>query len=152
MLNAIDTSIESLFGPYCSSRTFAHDAYMAEYAERQAAQAGNRDSQRWDSSFQEIDDTSMEQPAVNSKEEAQNVREAGLNSSGPMKRYFGEFIEPDESPLDDSQGSAISGRALEIRRSAFDLMVANENSSQWRSPHLISTSDNHSRVDDELGG
>lgn len=64
-----------------------------------------------------------------------------------------EFLEEDELFLQDSQVSAISDRAYETRLHAFRAARANmEGEGPWRCISLISTTDNHSAIEMELGG
>ncbi|KAI0376454.1 Metallo-hydrolase/oxidoreductase [Hypomontagnella monticulosa] len=63
------------------------------------------------------------------------------------------FDDEDELSLQDSQASVISDRAYEARQHAFYAAMANmEGKGPWRSIHLISTTDNHSTIEPELGG
>lgn len=86
------------------------------------------------------------------------------------KRSFGDFNEDDPSQLDipeklasghesaneddshlfDSQDSSISARALETRQIAFDAMIESSNPTTWGG--LLSTTNNHTHDDFELGG
>jgi len=53
--------------------------------------------------------------------------------------------------LQDSQASSISNQALEIRRHAFHAMIENARNAGWQPLSLLSTTDNHSHDEVELG-
>ena len=56
----------------------------------------------------------------------------------------------DDSHLVDSQTSAISERALEVRRAAFNTMIENARDQEWRPIGLVSTWDHHTEEEKEL--
>lgn len=60
-----------------------------------------------------------------------------------------ETAHGDDRHLLDSQESSISAGALETRRTAFDFMLRSSNPVPWDG--LLSTSNNHSHVEPELG-
>jgi hypothetical protein len=64
-----------------------------------------------------------------------------------------EEEEGDDSLLPESQESAASERALQIRRAAFEAAILNTtmDGQQYRPIGLISVTDNHSRPEAELG-
>jgi DNA cross-link repair 1C protein len=51
----------------------------------------------------------------------------------------------------DSQASTLTERAYETRLDAFRTTVQNNEGAEWRPIGLISTTDNHSKLDEELG-
>ncbi|KAI0430764.1 artemis protein [Xylaria sp. FL1042] len=59
----------------------------------------------------------------------------------------------DEDPdlQGDSEGSSISDRTYATRRMAFDTAIANINGYSWGTMGLISTTDNHTCLDTDLG-
>jgi DNA cross-link repair 1C protein len=52
---------------------------------------------------------------------------------------------------DDSQASEVSERALQVRMTAFQAMLANVKSGDWQRIGLLSTDDNHTAEEEELG-
>jgi hypothetical protein len=52
---------------------------------------------------------------------------------------------------DDSQATEVSEQALELRMSAFEAMLGNVKAADWRQIGLISTDDNHTKEEEELG-
>ncbi|KAI0133730.1 hypothetical protein BJ170DRAFT_715874 [Xylariales sp. AK1849] len=79
----------------------------------------------------------------------------------PSKRSFQVFSENETQNQDpgddpemqgDSQASALSARAYETRQRAFRTADENGEGRNWGSINLLSTTDHHSSMDEELGG
>lgn len=60
-----------------------------------------------------------------------------------------EETAQDDRHLLDSRESSISARALKTRRTAFGFMLQSSNPAPWNG--LLSTTNNHSHVESELG-
>jgi hypothetical protein len=83
------------------------------------------------------------------------IRDSG--DCGPEDGSAG-FVEVDPARLRDSQGSAISDLALETRMNAFEAVLANAFEAVLANAQgkanfeigLLSTTDNHSKLDEEL--
>lgn len=76
----------------------------------------------------------------------------------PMKRNFDEFHldhddehESADDLQDDSQMSVLTARAYEARRHAYRSAIDNTRGTGWRPIRLLSTSDHHSELEEELG-
>ncbi|OTB01866.1 hypothetical protein M426DRAFT_323097 [Hypoxylon sp. CI-4A] len=91
--------------------------------------------------------------------------QATLEVRSPRKRSYDSFIndqtndvasvtedDEDEINLQDSQASTLSAYAYDTRLRAFQAMQANlEDNGTWNTISLISTTDNHSTIEPELG-
>ncbi|KAI1278213.1 artemis protein [Xylaria sp. FL0933] len=81
---------------------------------------------------------------------------SGELQAGDHRHYNGSFqdsVDSDDDPdlQSDSQGSSISDRTYGTRRMAFDTSIANINGCSWETLGLISTTDNHTCLDVDLG-
>ncbi|KAJ8130232.1 hypothetical protein O1611_g3398 [Lasiodiplodia mahajangana] len=87
----------------------------------------------------------------------QKTVQAGSEAGKPHKRDYdsfqGEGADRDTAAglEDDSQTSAISDGAYATRQNAFDIAAGNMYDAEWRTIDLISTTDNHTSLDEELG-
>lgn len=75
-------------------------------------------------------------------------REEQVDDDNDMNRRRGRMTTDLQV---DSQASTLSDRAYETRLDAFRTTILNCEGADWRSIGLISTTDNHSTLDEELG-
>jgi hypothetical protein len=169
-------TIEGLFGDCCSGDEFQYDALLEHRAEelfmwQKEAQDQNQDSQetassasrRLNTASSQLDNAQLPatiEPAYNpparSPERTQQEIITATQSSNPRKRDY-DSIE-DSVDFDGevdlqghSQASSIPDWAYATRQKAFDIASANIMGDSWETIGLISTTDNHTSVDEELG-
>ncbi|KAI1750254.1 hypothetical protein F4782DRAFT_509804 [Xylaria castorea] len=175
-------SIGGLFGDCCSGDEFEYDAILEdrakelavwqEYEENQDldTQQANEYSPRQSSPITPSAETETAHvsdqitPTPNTitqgREEAQHRLELCSPDLGVAERHkrnyesFQKSFELDDGPnlQGDSQTSTISDRSYAIRREAFDIVTANIDGESWETMGLISTTSNHTYLDNELGG
>ncbi|KAI1436493.1 hypothetical protein GGR50DRAFT_650544 [Xylaria sp. CBS 124048] len=154
-------SIATLFGDCCSGDAYAseheYDAILHQTAEElEAMRRRNEDSQQTAASSSspalgdaEMPDVVLDPPAAGAFPEA-----AGLQGScrgDEDQSPWSEDVASEPDLQGDSQGSAISERTYAARRKAFDIACANLVGESWETIGLISTTDNHTRLEEELG-
>ena len=174
-------SIKKLFGGYCSGTIFRHDVFMESLIDAGHSSQKDVDSQATDSSMgiplaeplplnQATASTGAE--LLSATELARGVgldQNTGSNAvqsaddhfsfqlRTPRERLLERAQQPvddvliEEESLQDSQGSAISQSTCEMRDEAFRSMIGNVRGQEWRHIGLISVSDNHTSLEDELG-
>ncbi|KAI8945601.1 artemis protein [Xylaria longipes] len=173
-------SIGGLFGDCCSSNEFEYDAFLEDRAKelaiwkRDAEQLGHDTQQTTESAPSQsspvtpsaeathVSDTIISTPnaAAQSQEIAQHSPESGSPDLGVAERHKRNYESFEDSfDLDDgldlqgdSQASDISDWTYAIRREAFDIVNANMDGKPWETFGLISTTDNHTYLDNEIGG
>ncbi|KAI1820695.1 hypothetical protein F4861DRAFT_49415 [Xylaria intraflava] len=154
-------SIGGLFGDCCSGDEHEYDAILNRRAEELAAGQKEAASQSLDSQ-QTTSSASLESsylPAMlgdgPSGQEAISPPQITQGSSLPKRRYssWKGVANPESEPdlQGDSQTSAISDRTYAARRQAYDIASANLDGGSWETIGLISTTDNHTTLDEELG-
>lgn len=173
-------SIGGLFGDCCSGQTFDHDAILDQRAKDLAIWQGDPEKQDPDSqqiSESPLHDSNPLTPPAETDEVSETTNST---SSGPQpglnfkrldrwrilstptadeqrrKRDYDSFeIDTDQidapTLLGDKQTSAISDQYYQARRRAFDIANANLYGEEWGTIALISTTDNHTILDKELG-
>ncbi|GAP88434.1 putative artemis protein [Rosellinia necatrix] len=168
-------SVGGLFGDCCSGDKFEFDDQIFDYNVKEPTTGQDEDSQQTTSSasfepslFRPPTETAHAPDAsvVTSNEPARSQAATSLKprvsspiSEGlkePRKRKYDSFQEDtdrDDTPdlQGDSQASAISNRTYSARKRAFDVATSNMFSEQWDVIGLISTTDNHTTLDEELG-
>ncbi|TGJ82150.1 hypothetical protein E0Z10_g6621 [Xylaria hypoxylon] len=172
-------SISGLFGDCCSGDTFEYDAILDRRAKELAT--WQRDANERDhGSQQTADSASRESNPLTPPSETSHVSDTIESASNSLARSEVEILlEPgsvsparavselrkgeynlfldsidleDEPDLQgDSQASSISDQTYATRRTAFDTAIANSNGDSWETIRLISTTDNHTSLDEELG-
>ncbi|KAI1364062.1 artemis protein [Xylaria arbuscula] len=161
-------SIDGLFGDCCSGDTFQYDAILDHRSKELAAlqrDAGqDQGSQHTASSgpcesspfgkptgSSHKSDTPKPMPPTSTETRIDMQREPGaiLLEQLPDDQYE---LDSDSSYLQvDSQASILSNRAYATRQMAFDAAIGNIDGSTWDTIELISTTDNHTCLDEELG-
>ncbi|KAI0544982.1 artemis protein [Xylaria curta] len=174
-------SIGGLFGHCCSGNEFEYDKILDDRAEELAVWRQDEDNQGHDtqrttqstprqvspttsSTMAEtfhVSDQIISAPvlATHDQERAKRSRSSSPEL-GAIKRHkpdYESFLESftsnNEPDLQgDSQASAISDRTYAVRRDAFDTVIANINGESWATLGLVSTTNNHTNLDNELGG
>ncbi|KAI1125573.1 artemis protein [Nemania abortiva] len=165
-------SIRGLFGDCCSGDTFDYDLILDLKAMDPAI--GQRDTKQQKQDSQQTADSAPNEPAPlsppteppqasetinsisNTRTGSQETIKATLEVGKLQKRDYDSFREgtDQDNTADqegDSQTSAISDGAYATRQSAFDIAIANMDGEKWRTISLISTTDNHTTLDEELG-
>ncbi|KAI0438178.1 artemis protein [Xylaria telfairii] len=173
-------SIGGLFGDCCSGDEFEHDKNLEDRARelaiwKQSAEKEDDNTQQTAGSAPHqsspvtppaaaahLFDTMMPTPdaAPQGEDGIQHGPELGspdLAAATQHKRNYESFrgsFDLDSEPdlQGDSQTSAISDGTYAARREAFDIIIANMNGDMSKTVELISTTDNHTCLDDELGG
>ncbi|KAI1743067.1 hypothetical protein F4680DRAFT_391774 [Xylaria scruposa] len=174
-------SIGGLFGHCCSGNEFEYDAILEDRAEELAVWRKDEENQGHDTQrttestprqSSPITPSSMTETAnlsdrmvltpnitMQDQKEAKHsvLASPELGAAERHKRDYEAFLmsfeSHDGSDLQgDSQASAISDRTSAARREAFDIMTANINGESWVPLGLISTTNNHTYLDEELGG
>ncbi|KAI0505185.1 artemis protein [Xylaria bambusicola] len=159
-------SIANLFGACCSGDTFEYDGILDRRAKELAVL--QQDTERDDGSQQT---SSSNLPALSPVGQhpvedlhASNAATSisSLSTPNPVetRQEYG-FASSDQVTDDldsdypdlqgDSQASTISDRAYATRRIAYDTAIANIDGSSWGTFGLISTTDNHTHPEEELG-
>ncbi|KAI0420867.1 artemis protein [Xylaria grammica] len=172
-------SIGGLFGDCCSGNTFEYDAILDGRAKELAiwqkdieeqdqgsqntSESGSRESNPLKIPAKTPYMPGTTESAYNShtRNEGEIRQQSGsaspaLGTSEPRKRDYSSFLESgdlDDGPdlRSDSQASAISDQTYASRRTAFDTAIANMDGDSWGTMGLISTTDNHTSLDKELG-
>ncbi len=139
-----DITIQGLFGSFCSRDVFAHDLKLRELgvtlSEDQKQDTGDRHSQ---------DTSASDCPVVFDDGDAAPIAEHDDREDETSQIWHSEDdINPQ---LHDSQSSALSAGALEIRRNAWQAMIDNATDGEWRPIGLLSTTDNHGFEESDLG-
>ncbi|KAI0904722.1 artemis protein [Ustulina deusta] len=171
-------SISGLFSDCCSGDTFEYDTILDHRAKELAT--SRRDAEQGHGSQQTANSPSRESSPVLHPAESSHVSNTTKSVSNSSTRSRGERQqEPGSVSLDpatgelherdydsfldsidlddeldlqgDSQTSNISDRTYATRRMAFDTAIANINGDSWGTIGLISTTDNHTSLDEELG-
>ncbi|KAK0617304.1 beta-lactamase-like protein [Immersiella caudata] len=163
-----DITIESLFGKYCSGNLFRHDEVMQERAKAMCIGNVNNESQVTTASassstphlprdsrlsVEEVTQAMVDVP--NQPMEAYEFDEVGVQMQG--EDSFASDPEMDSAAssfvrgsylacLEDSQQSEMSEMAHEARLHAFRTILCNTDGIS-----LISTTDNHSKPEADLG-
>ncbi|KAK4149680.1 beta-lactamase-like protein [Chaetomidium leptoderma] len=171
-------TIERLFSQYCSVDIFQHDTLMRErFRDHENNVAGNTDSQVTASSAANVAHLSQNSanepisarhsqllPSVDGDREPQALpdhdpwaMDAELqapqteDSEGYEAIHESVSLESfDPITLQDSQDSTISEFAFETRLHAFRTVLASAKGSVGGGVALLSTTDNHSRLEDDL--
>ncbi|KAI1324709.1 hypothetical protein F5Y16DRAFT_289745 [Xylariaceae sp. FL0255] len=166
-------SIRALFGDCCTSSDFEYDAVLMRRAEELVARSNDGDSQQAGvSSFRHSSPIELlsQDPYVATADECKSN---SPNHQPPNSQYCDNSGTPpapdrssslsiraqkrqritaiDEEWQDDSQTSNISDRAYEIRKRAFEIASANILGDEWVNIGLLSTTDHHTTIDQELG-
>ncbi|KAI1423171.1 artemis protein [Xylaria sp. FL1777] len=172
-------SIGGLFSDCCSGDTFEYDAILDERAKELAKWQENepgRNSQQTTNSasrgsspivypaeISHVSDSTKSVPHSHMQSQAEMQQEPGAISPdlGISDIYKHEYdSSPDSIDLDldsepDLQGesptSTISNGTYAARRKAFDTAIANLKGRSWGPIGLISTTDNHTSLEEELG-
>ncbi|KAI0465866.1 artemis protein [Xylaria cf. heliscus] len=172
-------SIRGLFGDCCSGDKFEYDEILEDRTKelaiwQQAAQKQDDDTQKTNESVPRYSSPATppaktahasdkmaftSNTATQSQEGTRHGSESGsphLGTSGQHKRNYQSFqdiLDLDDEPdlQGDSQTPLISNQTYAIRREAFDIATANIDGESWRTITLISTTDNHTYPDNELG-
>ncbi|KAI1111714.1 artemis protein [Nemania sp. NC0429] len=172
-------SIRELFSDCCSGQTFDYDMILDDRAKDLAIQKGGTEEQG--SGSQQIPesplhDSSPYAPLTETTEVSETVNSTvrtctGLSfkrlerwralsapaaSEQRRKRDYDIFANDSDlneaaTLLRDSQASDIPDQSYEARRRAFDIANSNINGGEWGTIALISTTDNHTALDEELG-
>ncbi len=152
---ALDITIRRLFGQHCSGDVFQHDVLVGNAAENAAPVEGVQS--------QASTTTSSESVVVREKQKADpaqvpphsqdtGVEHPDLRQS--TKRSFDEYHEedPPESQNITDDGSRDSQEtALEIRTASWEAVISNAHTDEWKPIGLLSTTDNHTLPETELG-
>ncbi|KAK4187205.1 protein artemis [Podospora australis] len=149
-------TVEDLFGQYCSSNLFLHDKFLSEKYPNP------------DNDMQDINDTQATTDSAGTSQlladnhsllSAENHLAGSVQDELPVNSPFEEAasmndLESDEEVdmgcLQNSQESSISDSALKARRIAFQTILDNARFNSGGQLGLLSTTDNHSRLDKEL--
>ncbi|KAI0104956.1 hypothetical protein GGR51DRAFT_520439 [Nemania sp. FL0031] len=165
-------SVGGLFGDCCSGDKFDYDLILSLKAIDQAACPQDDKPEEQDS--QETVKSALREPSPSTSaiELAPVSDSAILVSNAPTtnqetvritsepgkshKRDYDSFQEGSgrgdaANPEDESQTSAISEGAYATRQNAFNIAAGNMGNEEWRNISLISTTDNHTSLDEELG-
>ncbi|KAK3350041.1 beta-lactamase-like protein [Lasiosphaeria hispida] len=176
-----DITIEGLFGRYCTGTTFKHDDLMKDYADNVRAGVGNNDSQVTTISTRSSVPHNLPQgspklgrettpfpgtpsPSISAADRPGSVSQtqsevlgAGTSIS-PIEmdddsmQNQSSFEDSDLTCILGSQNSDLSQQALEARVNAFRTILENADSNTDKEICLMSTTDNHSEVEQELRG
>ncbi|KAI3324205.1 hypothetical protein HD806DRAFT_494433 [Xylariaceae sp. AK1471] len=172
-------SIGGLFGDCCSGNAFHYDALLERRAEelfmwQKEEEDRRQDSQQTASSASRGLSPSVPQPEIpqvpdtvesTSNTPARSQGQAhqetmsatlcpptGKSQKGDYDSMQDDMDLNDELDLQgDSQATCISDQAYATRRKAFDIASANIVGELWETIGLISTTDNHTSVDADLG-
>lgn len=173
-LTRLGITMRRLFGSHCAGTAFQHDIKMANFAEKRSIGQQQPDSQATDISGEipiEVPEPLPQNPgnapdleSWHRKEEPEPLRSPDADShtahsreTGHRKRDFSQYDDGGDAALNadflnDSQQSAKSERALEIRANAFNAMIKNATGGgDWMTIGLISTTDHHTTLEEELG-
>jgi hypothetical protein len=173
-------SIRRLFGQHCSGTTFDFDERLAALRERfqPEPQAESQKSEHISSSpvqrtsepnSQETASQPADEPGqsktvgqdkgLGHRDEVEHIETETVKS---RKRTHDQYshensdekvpIVPVSELVSDSQLSAVSSQALELRVAAYQSMASNlDEEGDWASISLISTTDHHTVPDKDLG-
>ncbi|KAI1307087.1 artemis protein [Xylaria venustula] len=171
-------SIGGLFGYCCSGDEFEYDAILdqraKELATRQQGAEQSHDSQQTANSASHgsspmippaessrVSDTSkyVSTSLTRNQERLQQTSDSIplhpiVGELGERENdTFGDYKDLDDEPdlQGDSQASSLSDQTYATRRAAFDTATDNINGQSWGTIGLISTTDNHTSLDVELG-
>lgn len=168
-------SIAGLFGDCCSGQTFDYDTILDDRAKDLAI--WQRDTEEQDPDSQQLSESSLHDlNPLTPPAETADVSETDNSTSSastPGRERRGVLSTPEAgekqrkrdydafkrytdlndapTPLGDSQASTISDQAYEARHRAFDAANVNINGEEWGTIALISTADNHTTLDKDLG-
>ncbi|KAB5566682.1 beta-lactamase-like protein [Coniochaeta sp. 2T2.1] len=170
------TTIKGLFGAYCSGTAFQHDILMEPFMEAHQASQSQHDTQTTASSLEiprqdgnEAEDelrprspnspsptVATERPhspspdAEDATASEDDIEDSEATPTGSRKRDYDEYKRL-VGTENDSQTSEISERAVEVRMTAFQAMLGNVRSEAWQRIGLLSTDDNHTTEEEDLG-
>ncbi|KAI1099440.1 Metallo-hydrolase/oxidoreductase [Jackrogersella minutella] len=170
-----DTTIQGLFGDICTGDVFEHDIWMNQREELQRQL--NEKCEPEEENEAETQPTTVPHLGLPSSPIISQITlSQGLNPQSTQggnksphspptqasKRDYDSFRnnedanieseDEEELTLQDSQASTISTQAYERRLRAFQAAQANINGDGvWNTINLISTTDNHSTMEPELG-
>ncbi len=158
----LEISVRGLFGEYCSGNVFRHDTLMERRLEEFRPRGYEMSSQSTTNSVAipiEVPKAAGVSPprqTTPTNTSPADMDPANLNS-GYRKRDYQEYTadEPysdNNQDSQDSQSSFVSEHALEIRTTAYRALLANARGSDAQFVGLISTTDNHSAIENELPG
>ncbi|KAI0026209.1 hypothetical protein F4780DRAFT_14004 [Xylariomycetidae sp. FL0641] len=158
--------IRQFFGDCCSGNVYAHDQLMEPvYEEARKARQRSRDGVEADFSDSSMDE--MPSPVVPAADgtypAGRDVITHAHDAHDAHDDHDGDSIDLGHLEMDtdaadyetdlqgDSQGSSLSDWAYQTRRAAFLAASSNLAGDNWQGLSLISTTDNHSSLDIELG-
>ncbi|KAK0708267.1 beta-lactamase-like protein [Lasiosphaeris hirsuta] len=176
-----DITIKGLFGRYCSGTIFKHDDLMKVYASNARADVGSNDSQDttistrssvphdWLQSSPKLGRETIPlsgtpNPSISVVDRLGSVSQTQLgitgtgNPNAPIEvddesmQGQPSFEDPDLVYVLGSQNSDLSQQALEARFNAFRTILENADNNNGDGICLMSTTDNHSEVEQELRG
>ncbi|KAI0875751.1 hypothetical protein GGS24DRAFT_275705 [Hypoxylon argillaceum] len=164
-------SIGSLFGDCCSGDKFDYDLILAHLAKNLALSQRYLKQQVGDLQ-QAVNSSNRSTPSIAPADTSHVSDTVEFISCAPVKRQegvqsipapinshkrdydtFRESTDPGDSQdlRNDSQTSSISDGAYATRQNAFNIATANVDGEEWEVIGLISTTDNHTSLDEELG-
>lgn len=149
-----DITMQKLFGSSCSGDTFQHDLVMKEICELRKMEniaTDDQDTQGTTSSTQVLSSPAMVNQGYAYPPFEQNILEPIIPSQSSnrdvsRKRRFEESQDNDQNTTQSDSQESLSG----TRQQAFQSMTQNL-SQGWRPIHLISTTDHHTELEEELG-
>lgn len=158
----LDITIDGLFSQQCSGNKFRHDGLMRE-------RSGNRSMGGTDSqvsvastitllhhSAAPLDEPVSARYGQHSPTAEPSNEDVAIDTGTPGSSDYTYMYESaglddvDPTILQDSQESTISAQALEIRLTAFRAIIANAQGRDSMEIGLLSTTDNHSKLDEDL--
>ncbi|KAK0641007.1 beta-lactamase-like protein [Cercophora newfieldiana] len=158
-----DISIEGIFGKYCSGDVFRHDEVMRERAKAIHVGDVNNESQVTTASASSSLPYSLpngSQPFVDGTIQSIANIPSQVMDQGEADVQMQEEDSFVESPMieesylacfEDSQQSELSEMGYEARLNAFRAAINNSSNGTYREISLLSTTDNHSKPEPELG-
>ncbi|GAB1315854.1 DNA repair metallo-beta-lactamase domain-containing protein [Madurella fahalii] len=160
-----DITVNNLFSEQCSGNKFRHDEMMRErFGDQQNRTMGEVDSQVSVASAVTLlyhSPAPLDEPVPTRCDQRSPIAETSAedviidtrtpDSDDCMHTYESTGLnDVDPTRLRDSQESTISAQALEIRLTAFQAVLANAQGRAGVEIGLLSTTDNHSKLDEDL--
>lgn len=157
----IEVSISSLFGRYCSGKTFAHDILLEQFrptASDEESQQALRSSQPVESELSFVEETRLQENFAGSKRTfdeytSQNADRADDHEPRTPTRDdkgAGEEQGGESQQTEASFTSTLSVRHSDVRHEAYHRILNGADHEDWPGISLLSTNDNHSTVEKEL--
>jgi len=161
-------SVQNLFGKFCSGQVFRHDDLIEQTRRNLASVRNDEETQNTTISTASSAPAALGQSSAAPGEDPEllpEVVEVQLGNTEPhnqedppeaaqartVSTQDQDSDQYDDIFIQDSQDSNISEYALEIRQNAFQAILQNLATNAGHEISLLSTRDNHSTVEFDLG-